>query len=46
MQIYGGIYHIRLRNSSLNQSILTGYNELKKVHYNQKGKGYNEQKKC
>nr|ANZ79475.1 erm(47) leader peptide [Helcococcus kunzii] len=21
MQIYGGIYHIRLRNSSLNQSI-------------------------
>jgi hypothetical protein len=43
MQIYGGIYHIRLRNSSLNQS---GYNELKKVHYNQKGKGYNEQKKC
>ena len=40
MQIYGGIYHIRLRNSSLNQS--TGYNELKKDHYNQKGKGYYE----
>lgn len=27
-------------------TLVTGYNELKKVHYNQKGKGYNEQKKC
>lgn len=37
MQIYGGIYHIRLRNSSLNQTInltITRLGGQSKIAYN------------